>query len=180
MIVTFAPVLERMGVPTIATHYVAFYMGALGSITLPVAASCLVAAAIANTTYWPTSVVTAKVSWPLWVYPILFALAPELLLQGDSGPAITWLVIGSAAVVMIGVQSATGGWLMRTMPNWMKAIMYGNFGLLVIALLPDDENPPLLIISIVIVLISAVFLFITKGSVPKSVNPNEVAEPSKT
>ena len=180
MIVTFAPVLERMGVPTIATHYVAFYMGALGSITLPVAASCLVAAAIANTTYWPTSVVTAKVSWPLWVYPILFALAPELLLQGDSGPALTWLVIGSAAVVMIGVQSATGGWLMRTMPNWMKAIMYANFGLLVIALLPDDENPPLLIISIAIVLVSAVFLFITKGSVSKPVSPIEVAEPSKT
>ena len=69
---------------------------------------------------------------------------------------------------------------MRTMPNWIKAIMYANFGLLVIALLPDDENPPLLIVSIVIVLISAVFLFITKGSVPKSVSPNEVAEPAKT
>jgi len=152
MIITFAPVLQRMGVPQVATHYVAFYMGALGSITLPVAASCLVAAAVANTKYWPTSVMTAKVSWPLWVYPIMFALAPELLLQSESSFAHTWFVIGTAAVVMVGVQSATGGWLLRPLSKLFKTILYLNFGLLVVALLPEDENPMLMVIAIAVVI----------------------------
>lgn len=151
MIITFAPVLQRMGVPQVATHYVAFYMGALGSITLPVAASCLVAAAVANTKYWPTAMMTMRVSWPLWVYPIMFALAPEILLQADSGFAHTWTIIGTAAVVMIGVQSATGGWLLRPLPKFYKGILYANFGLLVAGLLPEDESIPLLMLAIAVV-----------------------------
>ena len=179
MIVTFAPVLERMGVPTIATHYVAFYMGALGSITLPVAASCLVAAAIANTKYWPTAVVTAKVSWPLWVYPVLFALAPELLLQGDSGTGTTWLVIGTAAVVMIGVQSATGGWLLRPVPVPLKAVLYANFGLLLVALLPDDENTLFLLICIGVVAVVAVINALGFGRLMESIGAGRARAPAE-
>ena len=160
MVITFAPVLQRMGVPQIATHYVAFYMGALGSITLPVAASCLVAAAVANTKYWPTAVMTMKISWPLWIYPIMFALAPELLLQSDSGFVHTWIIIGTTAIVMIGVQSATGGWLLRPLPKLYKAILYLNFGLLVAGLLPEDESLPLMMASIGIV-IAVVVLTVT-------------------
>lgn len=174
MIVTFAPVLERMGVPTIATHYVAFYMGALGSITLPVAASCLVAAAVANVDYWPTSVVTAKVSWPLWVYPILFALAPELLLQGDSDPAMTWLIIGSAAIVMIGVQSATGGWLVRMIPTPFKAVLYANFALFTAFLLPAEENPFLLLLCVGLV-VGVMVLTVLFGKRVASASATELA-----
>ncbi len=171
MVVTFVPVLTKMGVPQIATHYVAFYMGALGSITLPVAASCLVAAAIAGTKYWPTAVVTAKVSWPLWVYPVLFALAPELLLQGDSGPGMTWLIIGAAAVVMIGVQSATGGWLVRSIPVPLRAVLYANFGLLVVTLLPqfDSYRAPMLIAAMGVVVVVAVILALGIGRVMGSI-----------
>ena len=179
MIVTFAPVLERLGVPTIATHYVAFYMGALGSITLPVAASCLVAAAIANTRYWPTAVVTAKVSWPLWVYPVLFALAPELLLQGDSGTGTTWLVIGTAAVVMIGVQSATGGWLIRPIPTPLKAILYANFGLLVVALLPDDESILFLLICMGVVGVVGVVNALGLGRFLESIGVGKARAPAE-
>ncbi len=161
MIITFAPVLARMGVPVVATHYVAFYMGALGSITFPVAASCLVAAAVANTKYWPTAVMTFKVSWPLWIYPILFALAPELLLQSESSFAHTWFVIGTAAVVMIGVQSATGGWLLRPLPRLYKVILYLNFGVLIAAMLPEDESAPLMLLAIAVVVAVVVAVRIT-------------------
>lgn len=150
MIVTFAPALAKMGVPHQATHYVAFYMGNLGSISLPVAASCLVAAAIAQTKYWPTAVVTAKVSWPLWVYPLLFAIAPELLLlsdpfpDGSVRPAFSSdhaFVIGASAIVMVGVQSATGGWMFRDLARIERGLLFSTFAILTAGLVARHKGP---------------------------------------
>lgn len=152
MIVTFAPVLQRMGVQPEVTHYVSFYMGNLGSITLPVAASCLVAAAVAQTKYWPTAVKTAKVAWPLMVYPVLFVLSPELLLfPDDDSQFVQWAVVVSAFIVMIGVQAATGGWLIRRLHILQRLALWGNFLVLCFALMPQRESLWLLGSAIVVV-----------------------------
>jgi TRAP transporter 4TM/12TM fusion protein len=139
MAVTFAPVLMRMGVDFRVSHYTAFYIGTLSAIIPPIAASALVAAAVAQTKYWPVCKVLIRVSWPLWVFPLLFLVAPELLLLGDSGSATTILVIASSAMVIIGVQVATAGWLIRPLALVQRAILYANFLVLVVALRQDLE-----------------------------------------
>ncbi len=139
MAVTFAPVLLRMGVDFRVSHYTAFYIGTLSAIIPPVAASALVAAAVAQTGYWPVCKVLIRVSWPLWLFPLLFLVAPELLLLGDSGSATTILVITTSAMVIIGVQAATAGWFIRVLIPPMRAVLYANFALLVVALRQDLE-----------------------------------------
>ena len=137
MAVTFAPVLLKMGIDFRVSHYTAFYIGALSAIIPPIAASALVAAAVAQTGYWPICKVLIRVSWPLWIFPLLFLVAPELLLLGDAGFGMTILVIISSAMVIIGVQSATAGWFIRTLILPLRAVLYANFVVLVVALRQD-------------------------------------------
>ena len=151
--VTFAPVLSRMGVDFRASHYISFYIGTLGAIIPPVAASALVAAAVAQTKYWPVCKVLARMSWPLWIFPLLFLAAPELLLLGDASPAMRMLIIVTTAVGIIGVQTSTAGWLIHPLVPPVRAVLYANFVLLVISLRQDSVI--LMILSILIVAASA-------------------------
>ena len=134
MTISFTPVLTRMDVDFRASHYVAFYIGTLNNIVPPVATSALLAAAIAGTRYWAVCVVLTKMSWPMWVFPLLFLTAPELLLLGESGTAMTLFIVGSSAVVIAGVQTASAGWLLRPLIPIVRIVLYVNFGLLVVAL----------------------------------------------
>ena len=159
--VTFAPVLHRMGVDFRVSHYTAFYIGTLSAIIPPVAASALVAAAIANTTYIKVCKEVAKMSWPLWVAPLLFLVAPELLLLGDPSPATTLVVIISSVLVILGVQAATAGWLVKPLLPWIRIALYANFGLLVVAL--DMHEEVLMGLGIVVV-VAAIFVnLVLKG-----------------
>ena len=151
--VTFAPVLSRMGVDFRASHYISFYIGTLGAIIPPIAASALVAAAVAQTKYWPVCKVLTKMSWPLWVFPLLFLAAPELLLLGDSSPGTRFLIIVTAAIGIIGVQTSTAGWLLRPLVPAVRVVLYANFVLLVVALY--QHSTILMVLSILIVVASA-------------------------
>ena len=161
MSLTFAPVMQGMGVDFQVSHYVAFYIGNLSTIIPPIAASALVAAAVAQTKYWPVCKVLAKMAWPLWVFPLLFLVAPELLLLGDSGDGATALIVLSAAVTLVGVQTATAGWLLRPLLRPTRVILYINFGLLVIAYRQDWLW--LMAATVLVVLAAAAFTIVAHG-----------------
>ncbi len=161
MSLTFSPIMQEMGVDFQVSHYVAFYIGNLSTIIPPIAASALVAAAVAQTKYWPVCKVLTKISWPLWVFPLLFLVAPELLLLGDTGPAFTLLVIASSAVTIIGVQTATAGWLLRPLLLVFRIGLYLNFGLLVVALRQDWEW--MMVTTILVVVASAIATIVLHG-----------------
>lgn len=112
MVLAFGPVLARMGVPLPVTHFVAFYMGMLGSVTLPVAASALITSVIAGSSYWETGVQLLKMVWPRLVLPLVFVFAPELLLVAGGPtdlPTIAWALL--ITTVAYGVSGfASGGW----------------------------------------------------------------------
>ena len=161
MAVTFAPVLSRMGVDHQISHYTAFYMGNLSTIIPPVAASALVAAVVADTKYWAVCIVITKLSWPMWVFPLLFLVAPELLLLGDTGAAITIIVIVGSAFGIMGVQFATAGWLFRPLLLPSRLVLYANFGLLVAGLRQHSEV--LLIACIAVVVGTAIATIVLHG-----------------
>ncbi len=174
--ITFAPTLSRMGVPFLVSHYTAFYIGNLSTIIPPIAASALVAAVVAQTKYWAVCRVLVKITWPLWVYPLLFLVAPELLLQSDSGTKMTLLVIISSAIVIIGVQTATAGWLLHSLTFPVRAVLYVNFALLVLALRQDSVA--LMLLCIGVVPASAAVSFFIKGRRPPSLE--SAAAPAET
>ena len=159
--ITFAPTLSRMGVPFLVSHYTAFYIGNLSTIIPPIAASALVAAVVAQTRYWAICRVLVKITWPLWIYPLLFLIAPELLLQGDSSNGMTLLVIISSAIVVIGVQTATAGWLLHSLTFPVRVVLYANFALLIVALRQDSVV--LMFLCIGIVPASAAVSFFVRG-----------------
>ena len=161
MSLTFSPILQDMGVDFKVSHYVAFYIGTLEHIIPPVATSALVAAGVAGTKYWPVCKVLAKMSWPLWVFPLLFLIAPELLLVGDAGAGMTMMIILSAAVTIIGVQTATAGWLMRPLLFPTRVVLYANFALLAVALRQDWLV--LLVVCIAVVVGAAIFTMALHG-----------------
>jgi len=113
MAVTFAPVLSRMGVPYAASHFIGFYMGALATIVPPVAQSTLMASIIAGSNYARTNWAVVKIAWPLFIMPILFVAAPELLLVAG-GPTTLTVILSSAGLALVGYAFgalATAGWL---------------------------------------------------------------------
>ena len=171
MAFTFAPVFTRLGVDFRVSHYTAFYIGSLSSIIPPVAGSALVAAAVAGTRYWAVCKVITKISWPLLVAPILFIMAPELLLLGEEGAGRTVLVIVTTALVLSGIQSATAGWLIRPLSMPSRVVLYLDFALLLAALRQGSEL--LMAMSVGVVLVAAAVNLLLKGRArgPVTVSP---------
>ncbi len=147
--VTFVPILFEMGVDIRASHFVAFYMGSLSLIVPPVAGSAIVAAAIAGTTYAKVSWQLVRMAWPFYIFPIVLLLAPDdLLLLSDSefdNGLPTVLVIVALAVVLIGIQMASGGWVGVLLNPLTRAAFYAVGAIVFYALL--REHVGLLILA---------------------------------
>ena len=131
MVFTFQPVLAgEFDIPVEATHFVAFYMGALNQLIMPVAASVLVAAGIAGVRYWDAGMEGMKIILPLVLLPFLFVFAPEMLLgveTDDAQPLV--LLVASVLVSTVLINMATGGWLGRPLNIPMR------IGIIAIAML---------------------------------------------
>ena len=124
MVITFAPVLTRMGVPYQASHFVAFYMGSLGTIVPPIAQSTLMASVIAKTSYGRANVEVLKLAWPLFALPVLFVAAPELLLVAG-GPTEVGTILSSAGLALLAYAAAalaTVGWLFVRMGRVIRTL----------------------------------------------------------
>ena len=141
--VTFVPVLAELGVHVQTSHFVAFFMGTLSLIIPPVAGSALVGAAISGSTYGQVSWQLVRMAWPFYIFPILILLAPDdlLLLPGiqDNGIA-TALVLASTAIVLVGIQAASAGWLGARVNILMRVAFYGVGAVLFYGLLRDNAT----------------------------------------
>jgi hypothetical protein len=142
MVITFAPVLTRMGVPFQASHFVAFYMGSLGTIVPPIAQSTLMASVIARTSYVRASWEVLKLAWPLFILPVLFVAAPELLLVAG-GPSDLGTILSSAGLALLAYAAAalaTVGWLFVRMGRVIRTLA-GAVPLLVFFAMYTDNAP---------------------------------------
>ena len=130
MAATCAPILIRMGVPTIAAHFFVFYFGIVADLTPPVALAAYAGAAIAQGSPMKTAVTVTELAVAAFIVPYVFALNPALLFVNTN----VWGVISISVTSFIGifaVSAALEGYL-HTHMTWYQRVICCVGGLMLI------------------------------------------------
>ena len=130
MAATCAPILVRMGVPTIAAHFFVFYFGIVADLTPPVALAAYAGAAIGQANPMKTAFTATKLAIGAFIVPFVFALNPAMLFINTT----VWEVILICVTSLVGifaVSASLEGFIMVKMP-WYLRITSAVGGLLLI------------------------------------------------
>ncbi|MBR4057965.1 MAG: TRAP transporter permease [Oscillospiraceae bacterium] len=130
MAATCAPILIRMGVPTIAAHFFVFYFGIVADLTPPVALAAYAGAAIAQSNPMKTALVSTKLAVAAFIVPYVFALNPAMLFVDTTVWEVILICITSVLGIF-GVSAALEGYLRGAMA-WYLRIISAAGGLLLI------------------------------------------------
>ena len=131
MAATCAPILVRMGVPTIAAHFFVFYFGIVADITPPVALAAYAGAAIAQANPMRTALNATKLAIAAFIVPYILALNPVMVLVDVSGPLQIAGIVLTSLIGIFGVSSGLAGYLLDFM-NWPQRILAIIGGLMLI------------------------------------------------
>jgi len=130
MAATCAPILIRMGVPTVAAHFFVFYFGIVADLTPPVALAAYAGAAIAQANPMKTALTATKLAIGAFIVPYVFALNPAMLFIDTT----IWEVILICITSFIGifaVSASLEGYLFKHMP-WHLRVISAVGGLMLI------------------------------------------------
>ena len=130
MAATCAPILIRMGVPTVAAHFFVFYFGIVADLTPPVALAAYAGAAIAQANPMKTAMTATKLAIAAFIVPYVFALNPAMLFIDTTVGEVVLICITSF-VGIFGVSAALEGYLLDHM-KWYLRVMSAVGGLLLI------------------------------------------------
>ena len=130
MAATCAPILVRMGVPTLAAHFFVFYFGIVADLTPPVALASYAGAAIAQANPMKTALVSTKLAIGAFIVPYIFALNPAMLMIDTTAWEVA-LICVTSLVGMFAVSAALEGYLFTNM-KWYERLLSLIGGLLLI------------------------------------------------
>ena len=130
MAATCAPILIRMGVPTLAAHFFVFYFGIVADLTPPVALAAYAGAAIAQANPMKTAFTATKLAIGAFIVPYVFALNPAMLFI-DTTPGAIVLICITSLVGIFAVSAALEGWFKCHM-KWYERVLSLIGGLLLI------------------------------------------------
>ncbi len=150
MAATCAPILVRMGVPTLAAHFFVFYFGIVADLTPPVALAAYAGAAIAQAKPMKTAVTATKLAIGAFIVPYVFALNPAMLFI-DTGVGEVILICITSVVGIFGVSAALEGYIIGHM-YWYQRIISAVGGLLLIYPGVVTDVIGLLLVGVVVVL----------------------------
>jgi len=150
MAATCAPILVRMGVPTIAAHFFVFYFGIVADLTPPVALAAYAGAAIAQANPMKTAFTATKLAIGAFIVPYVFALNPAMLFVDTTVWEVILICITSF-VGIFGVSSALQGWFLHHM-SWYERLLSAVGGLMLIypGLITDTVG--LALVAVVVIL----------------------------
>ena len=131
MAATCAPILIRMGVPTIAAHFFVFYFGIVADITPPVALAAYAGAAIAKADPMKTALNATKLAIAAFIVPYMLALNPVMVLVDVTGPIQVVRIIITSFVGICGIASGLTGYMLTDLNILQRLIMIAG-GLLLI------------------------------------------------
>ncbi len=147
MATTCAPVLIRMGIPSIAAHMFVFYFGIVADITPPVALAAYAGAAIAHGSPMKTGVNATKLAIAAFIIPYILALNPAMVFVDTTALEVISIVVTSL-VGMFALSMALEGFYRGTIPALLRIVAAAG-GLMLI-------YPGLLTDGIGLVLVAAV------------------------
>ena len=150
MATTCAPVLIRMGIPSIAAHMFVFYFGIVADITPPVALAAYAGSAIAHASPMKTGIQATKLAIAAFIIPYILALNPAMVFVDTTVLEVIFIVITSL-LGMFGLSIALEGFLRGSVSAPLR-IAAAAGGLLLI-------YPGLLTDGIGLVLVGAVVLW---------------------
>ena len=156
MAATCAPILIRMGVPTIAAHFFVFYFGIVADITPPVALAAYAGAAIAQANPMRTALNATKLAIAAFIVPSILAMNPVMVLVDVSGPLQIVGIVVTSLIGIFGVSAGLAGYFLDFM-NWPQRILAIVGGLMLI-----DPSVTTDIIGIVLVALVLVWQLATK------------------
>jgi len=128
---TCAPILIKMGVPTIAAHFFVFYFGIVADITPPVALAAYAGSAIAKSNPMKTATTATRLAIAAFIIPFVFAFNPDMLLIDATVGGIATISI-TAVLGMVGVAAGLSGYLLKRMNIVERMLAVGGGLLLVI------------------------------------------------
>ena len=80
--VLYAPALQKLGVPVLASHFFVMYYCVLSMVTPPVALAAYASAGLARTSPWTTGWIAFQMSFVAFLIPFAFVADSALLFQG--------------------------------------------------------------------------------------------------
>ncbi|MCB8887831.1 TRAP transporter permease [Vreelandella malpeensis] len=114
-----APALIDMGLSMMAAHMFVLYFAVFSALTPPVAVASLIAARIAEASYFATSMQAVKIGLPGFFLPFLFVARPELLMLEGTWydqllvTLISVLALAALNVAMVGHGFVRTPWAVR-------------------------------------------------------------------
>lgn len=122
-----APALVALGVPLLAAHMFVFFFANISAITPPVAICCLVAAKIAQGSFFKTSFIAVRLGLPGFILPFLFVVHPEIL--GIDASFIETVFVALLALLgVVTINVILEGYLLRPL-TWIERILLLPAGL---------------------------------------------------
>ena len=121
MATTCAPVLIRMGIPSIAAHMFVFYFGIVADITPPVALAAYAGAAIAHGNPMKTGVNATKLAIAAFIIPYILALNPAMVFVDTTAIEVVSIVVTSL-VGMFALSMALEGFYRGTLPVLFRVV----------------------------------------------------------
>ena len=156
MAATCAPILIRMGIPTIAAHFFVFYFGIVADITPPVALAAYAGAAIAQANPMRTALNATKLAIAAFIVPYILAMNPVMVLVDVTGPLQIVGIVVTSLIGIFGVSAGLAGYFLDFM-NWPQRILAIVGGLMLI-----DPSVTTDIIGIVLVALVLVWQMATR------------------
>ena len=121
MATTCAPVLIRMGIPSIAAHMFVFYFGIVADITPPVALAAYAGSAIAHASPMKTGVNATKLAIAAFIIPYMLALNPAMVFVDTTAIEVISIVITSLAG-MFGLSMALEGFYHGSLSALLRVV----------------------------------------------------------
>ncbi len=153
MAATCAPILVRMGVPTIAAHFFVFYFGIVADITPPVALAAYAGSAIAKSNPMKTAFNATKLAIAVFIVPYVFCFSPAMLLI-DTTPIKVVQIAITSLIGIFGISASLEGYLMAKIGILFRILLLVG-GILLID--PDHISD---LIGLILIVISIIWQFI--------------------
>ena len=148
---TCAPILIKMGVPTIAAHFFVFYFGIVADITPPVALAAYAGSAIAKSDPMKTGVNATRLAIAAFIVPYIFAMDPTMMFVGVEHWYQIVLICITSVIGIYGVASGLAGFTFTNMA-WYVRILAIVGGLLLLAPSTWTDIAGLVVVAGVVIL----------------------------